>query len=153
MIITPKNTFEPNREYALRIVKDNITRLAGENAWETSEKIAEWGLGHGLDAKTVGVADGNGYWDALTGAPLIGLKGGSLVLVPHDGMSSDGKWYFSYAPYCIDHFVKDNAAILQQGYVFGGEAAVSKQAEDACKAVTKNASGDDTESDEIEIGA
>ena len=27
MIITPKNTFEPNREYALRIVKDNIINM------------------------------------------------------------------------------------------------------------------------------
>ena len=27
MIITPKNTFEPNREYAFRIVKDNIINM------------------------------------------------------------------------------------------------------------------------------
>ncbi|SDY11288.1 regulatory protein, gntR family [Ruminococcaceae bacterium YAD3003] len=27
MIITPKQTFEPNREYAFRIVKDNIINM------------------------------------------------------------------------------------------------------------------------------
>ena len=117
----------------------SVERLGGANAWRTSELIAEWGLKHGLTAQTVGVADGNGYWDALTGAPLIGLRGGSLVLVPHDGPTFDGVWTFAYDPYCIEHFVKSNGGSVEQGYVFGGEGAVSKRAYDACVAATNGA--------------
>ena len=110
-----------------------VERLGGENAWQTSELIAEWGLNNGLTASVVGVADGNGYWDALTGAPLIGRMSGSLVLVPHDDD------VFTYDPYCIDHFVTDNAASIKNGYVFGGPAAVSDTALDACTAATHKA--------------
>lgn len=93
-------------------------------------------LGH-FEPATVGVADGNGYWDALTGAPLVGSRGGALVLVPHGGLSYDGAWRMSYDPYCIDHFVKSHAGSVSRGYVFGGEAVVSKRAFDACAALTR----------------
>ena len=116
----------------------SVTRIGGANAWQTSEKIAKWGLVHGLSASTVGVADGNGYWDALTGAPMIGSKGGSLVLVPHSGPAFDNSWLMSYDPYCIDHFITDNAGSISQGYVFGGEAAVSRTAYDACVRATSS---------------
>ncbi len=118
---------------------DSVERLGGENAWQTSELIAEWGLKNGLSAAVVAVADGNGYWDALTGAPLVGLTGGSLVLVPHDGPTYDNAGTMTYDPYCINHFVTDNAASIKHGYVFGGPAAVSDTALDACTAATHKA--------------
>ena len=97
--------------------------MAGENAWRTSQLVADWGVARGLSADGMGVADGNGYWDALTGAALCGRLGSVLVLVPHDGPAAAGG-SLSDDPWCIDAFVAPRAAGISRGYVFGGEAAV-----------------------------
>lgn len=98
----------------------SITRLGGNDAWETSQKIADWELSRGMVATATGVADGVGYWDALCGAALCGKNNSPLVLVPHDDKATG----FKYDPYCIDHFVKSNADTIATGYVFGGEKVV-----------------------------
>ena len=98
-------------------------RLAGDNAWQTSTLVAEWGMSLGMSADGVGIADGNGYWDALTGAALCGARGSVLVLVPHDGSTSDGGW-FAYDSYCIDNFIAKHADLIDDVVVFGGSSAV-----------------------------
>lgn len=112
-------------------------RLGGANAWETSNIIAEWALDAcGFSTYAVGIADGNGYWDALTGAPLCALMGAPLLLVPHDGVTAQGDC-FTYDPYCIDNYVRTHKDDLELGFVFGGPAAVPESAMEALKAATR----------------
>ena len=98
--------------------------------------MAERALALGMAADGVGVADGNGYWDALTGAALCGRSGAPLVLVPRDGASSEG-WGLSYDPHCIDAFVRPHAPEISKGRVFGGEASVPASTLEALKEATK----------------
>lgn len=101
----------------------DVTRVSGQNAWETSEKVAEYGQSLGMSANSLGVADGNYYYDALTGAALCAKNNSVLVLVPHTGPSYDGD-DFAYDPYCIDNFITANKASINNVYVFGGVNSV-----------------------------
>ncbi len=124
------------------ISSGSIARMAGTDAWHTSARIAEYALSGKADAKLgidkLGVADGNGYWDALTGAALCGKNGSVLLLVPHDGSTSQGDT-FRYDPYCIDKVVKKRADQIDTGYVFGGEAVVPRSTFEALKGATARA--------------
>ena len=76
------STLPPSAEAALAAAgASRVERLAGGTAWETSAKVAERALTLGMSADGVGAADGNGYWDALTGAALCGHSGAPLMLV------------------------------------------------------------------------
>ncbi|NPD32112.1 leucine-rich repeat protein [Eggerthellaceae bacterium zg-997] len=120
------------------IASGDVRRLAGDNAWQTSARIAEYALSQGMSIDKLGIADGNGYWDALTGAALCGKNGSVLLLVPHDGPTSEGD-AFRFDPYCIDTVVKKRASAIDGGYVFGGEAAVPKPTLEALKRATARA--------------
>ena len=114
----------------------SYVRLWGADAWHTSAAIADFAVDElEMSADKVGVADGNGYWDALTGAALCGRNGAALVLVPRDGTTSDG-YEFSYDPYCIDAFVAKRASSIASGYVFGGPAAVPESTMAALESAT-----------------
>ncbi len=121
------------------IASGKVVRMAGADAWQTSARIAEYALSGKADVKLsidkLGIADGNGYWDALTGAALCGKNGSVLLLVPHDGPTSEGD-AFRFDPYCIDTVVKKRAADIDGGYVFGGEAAVPKSTFEALRRAT-----------------
>ncbi len=117
----------------------SIQRLAGGDAWKTSAVIAERQIEvvpGSID--TVGIADGNGYWDALTGAALIGKAGGVMLLVPHNGPNADGS-AFSYDPHAIDAVLGRHAGEVSHGFVFGGTAAVPQSTMDAAKSAAKPA--------------
>ena len=113
------------------VAGSSVERLGGANAWETSKLIADWGLAHGMSADNMGVADGAGYWDALTGAALCGKNASVLVLVPRDF-----DW-FTYDPYCIDEFVAPNKSRIGTGYAFGGEEVVPASTFEALEAATE----------------
>ena len=65
---------------------------------------------------SLGVATGNGYWDALAGAALCGING-SVLLLADDNNSSSASAVLSS--------VKDSVGTAR---VFGGPAAVSEKA-------------------------
>lgn len=116
--------------------KQRVARFAGENAWQTSVAIADAiAKQNPLGIEFVALADGNGYWDALTGSAFLGIRGGALLLVPHDGSNSEGGM-FSYDPFVIDNFIKKNASKISAGFVFGGEAAVPESTMDAARKAT-----------------
>lgn len=121
------------------IASGKVVRMAGVDAWQTSARIAEYALSGKADVKLsidkLGIADGNGYWDALTGAALCGKNGSVLLLVPHDGPTSEGD-VFRFDSYCIDTVVRKRASAIDGGYVFGGEAAVPKSTFEALKRAT-----------------
>lgn len=97
--------------------KAKATRFAGSDAFDTSNKIAEYMVKSGLlgDAN-VGVANGllyNGV-DALSGSALMGKRSGVILLTSGDGGGAT-----------IDGFMKSHGSKVARAYVFGGTAVVT----------------------------
>ncbi len=90
----------------------NITRLAGANSIATSQVIASWEIDQGMSTKNMCVATGEGYWDALAGAPLAGKEGSVLVL------SNPNRYE------AIDQVYDPLTTNVTLGHVLGGTAAV-----------------------------
>lgn len=91
-------------------------RLAGNDAIQTSARIASWCVANrNMNPNYMGVATSGGYHDALAGAALCGKNYSVLILVNKAGTNLYG----------IDNFVAGKARIINHGYVFGGEAAVN----------------------------
>lgn len=63
-------------------------RLAGANRYATSVAVAEAGVEAGLDARTLWVATGRNFPDALAAGPAAARAGSPLLLV--DGTDADG---------------------------------------------------------------
>ncbi len=104
----------------------NATRLAGNNAYGTSKKIAEFCLSQGMTAAHMGVATGRSYYDALSGAMLCG-KNNSILILADDKNSNN-----------VNGVIKPNKAQLKMNcYVFGGPAAVSDTVYKAIEAASK----------------
>ncbi len=98
-------------------------RLAGNTAYGTCKKVAEFCLQNGMTASHMGVATGRSYHDALAGAALCGKMNSILVLA--DDKNSGN----------VDKVVKPNKAALREScYIFGGASAVSAKVESALKA-------------------
>lgn len=97
-------------------IRDGISveRCWGETCYETSSRIATFCVDNGMSANGMGVATGESYYDALTGAALCGKNGSALVLVSDTNRNA------------IDWFGDNNKNSVIHGYVFGGTAAVSK---------------------------
>ena len=97
-----------------------LGRFAGADAIETSELVAEFGVGSmQMSSNWMGVATTDGYWDALAGAALCGRKGSVLVLA--NGPKADS----------VTNFMNTRASSIADFYIFGGTAAVSKATENA----------------------
>lgn len=101
-----------------------IERLAGKTAVGTSQVIAEFELSQDMSADGMAVATRDGYWDALTGASMCGHDNSVLVLVADDDRSA------------VSDFVAVHADQIGQGYIFGGDTAVSANTFDALVAAT-----------------
>ena len=92
-----------------------VMRLAGNDRYETSGKIADYAIQQGiLSAEGMAVATGSNYPDALAGSALCGKKASVLVLVNDSNMQ--------YA----SNIVEKVASTMSQGYVLGGTGAVSE---------------------------
>lgn len=102
-----------------------ISRLGGQTAGDTSAMIAAY------DVQTCGasdagavVASSDGYWDALTGAALCGVRNTALILIDDDDTAA------------IKRFIEPIKNTFKTGYVLGGSTAVSKEAFDLLVSVT-----------------
>lgn len=89
-----------------------ITRLSGADRYATSVAVATFAAGNGLSWSPVFVVSGESFPDALAGAPLVGKRGGVLLLT-RDGSTA------------ATDAVASHASAISQGYVLGGEASVS----------------------------
>ena len=87
-------------------------RIWGDDAVETSDKVASFGIEQGLSANNLGVATSSGYWDALAGAAFCGKLGSVLVVV-------NGPDALTISSFAFAH--KD---AISQAYLFGGPAAL-----------------------------
>ena len=94
------------------IAANNIVRKAGGGAIETSVHTANYGVSLGMSSDKMGVATGNGYWDALTGGAFCGKNNAVIALINTSNRSS------------IGNFVVPNKGSISTGYVFGGPLAV-----------------------------
>ena len=89
----------------------STTRIAGRDRFETSARVAEWAQAHGLSWKTVAIASGASFPDALAGSALAGTKGAVTLLC--SAGSGDAASALSA-----------HAADVQDLLVLGGTAAV-----------------------------
>ena len=106
------------------IAKKNISRIAGNTAVDTSAKIAEYGLSHGMTINGMGIATSQNYPDALAGAALCGYNNSVLLLADDKAMQNTS-------------FPKKYKADFANGYVFGGTLAVSDKVVKALEAAVK----------------
>ena len=112
IIVGGKSAVSENVEKQLSKMGIKIKiRLGGKNAASTSRLIARWGIKNGMNANNMGIATGQSYADALSGAALCG-KLNSVLLLASDQSTSNTSFPKSY---------KKN---IRKGYVFGGESAV-----------------------------
>lgn len=95
-----------------------VTRLSGDNRFETAVKVSQEGFR--LGAGTVVVATGQGYADALSGVTLAHAYGAPLLLVSGDSTPQSVR----------EEIVRLKATTV---LVLGGEAAVSQAAADQLK--------------------
>jgi putative cell wall-binding protein len=56
------------------------TRKGGSNRYETGALVITWALAHGLEFKTIGLATGESFADALSAGPMLGSCNGPIVL-------------------------------------------------------------------------
>ena len=93
---------------------NTVIRLAGDNAYDTSLKIADWCIAEQeFKLNQVGIATGTGYWDALAAGAACGQAKSVLILAADENTTA------------VDKFVKPHAADINMGIVYGGNASVS----------------------------
>lgn len=68
-------------------VKTQWTRLAGDNALQTMQKISQKGFEGG--ASVVVIASSEGYWDALSASSIAGAKGAPVLLSGPSKLSAE----------------------------------------------------------------
>ena len=108
----------PTQLTDIGISSDNVRRLAGSGAYDTSLKIATWELENGMSVSTMGLATGEGYWDALTGAALCG-KNNSILVLANDAPDH----YERLAAFqSLESHIKNGGTKV---YVFGGSSVIS----------------------------
>ncbi|WP_347548755.1 cell wall-binding repeat-containing protein [Pseudalkalibacillus hwajinpoensis] len=98
-----------------------VKRVAGNNRYETSVKIAET-----FDFENVSVffANGDIFIDALPGSPFAAAMGAPVILMKQDGLTKEVEDYL-------------NSSISREYYLLGGEAAISKPVEDRINKLAK----------------
>jgi lactocepin len=99
-------------------------RLSGNNALETSAKIARYTSRNGLSYDRMGIATSQDFPDALAGAALCGINRSVLLLADDRAMQNTD-------------FVKGVASQISAGYVFGGPLAVGDKTMKALENATK----------------
>lgn len=77
-------------EAALAKAVPTVTRLYGQNAYDTAKAIVSAGSLFKTGG-TVIVATGGGYWDALAASGLAGRLGAPLLITPKDSLASQTK--------------------------------------------------------------
>ena len=91
-----------------------VQRIYGQTMINTSQAVAEFALGQGMQVNKMGIATTNGYYDGLAASPLLGKNNSVLVLTDSKDLSAINNVYVNGK--------KKN--IVSQAYIFGGKFAV-----------------------------
>lgn len=102
-------------------IKSASERVSGNDRYETSVKISKTGWADG--AECVIIANGEGYADALSAAPLSKVKNAPILLTEKDNLNDK----------VLQEIERLNA---KQIIIIGGEGSVSKNVEDLIKSQT-----------------
>ena len=96
-------------------VVENISRMAGDNAYETARLFANRCLQDGMVATGAALTTAGSYYDALSAGTLCGRANAPLLYVD-EGYASSAQTFFT-----------NNVSTFVKGYVLGGYAAVSQE--------------------------
>lgn len=96
----------------------NVSRVWGEIALDTSAEVAKFAVSEGMKLTYLTVATSDGYWDALSAAPVCGENESVLVLVSSGGDYRALDAIYTYAPDSV-----------QRGYIIGGTSVIPEKVE------------------------
>ena len=111
---------------------DQLNRIAGANACATSSDFAEFCLSEGMTADGIGLATSETELDALAGAAFCGKNNAPLLLASNNTQNDN-----AYDMQVIDGFLKNHAALIDGGFLFGGEYYLPASVKEACEAATR----------------
>lgn len=100
-------------EAQVRGVCGEVVRIAGETAYDTSERFAGVSIAEGMVADGFGLATCGGYWDALTGGALCGRNGSVLLLADRGNTAA------------VTNLLGGFEGPVSRGYLFGGTMSLS----------------------------
>ncbi|MFO0705031.1 MAG: cell wall-binding repeat-containing protein [Candidatus Andersenbacteria bacterium] len=103
---------------------DTVNRYAGNNRFETAVAIADAFFSGANTPRTIGIANGLGFADALTGGRHSGLNNRPLLLVTPTSLPTPTSDYLTV-----------NAAPIAEGNVYGGTVVVPDSIKQAVEAV------------------
>ncbi len=105
-----------------------VTRIGGVDRYAAAIGIAHHGAGLGMTWKSLGLASGNAFADALCGGVAQGQSGtGSMILLTRGDRLSDG----------VAIELRDHRSAIGLLRVFGGSATVQPQTRAAAAAVLR----------------
>jgi len=113
---------------ALNAGATGVTRVSGDNRFETAANLAQFAVSQRAWAtwEYVGVATGRNFPDALSGSAAAGRRGGVLLLTAPDALSAPASQALS-----------TNASAVRTALVFGGTGAVSGSVCDQVRSVLR----------------
>ena len=103
-------------------VVNNISRMAGDDAYETARLFANRCLEDGMQMNGAAVTTAQSYYDALCAGPLCGRANAPILYADEEYTESAEAFFTTYAPF------------FNRGYVLGGYSAVPKSVVQELKA-------------------
>ncbi len=109
----------------------SVDRTAGANRWDTSAKLADAAVAHGMEATTTWLATGSNWPDSLSAAPVVGSTaptvaagGGVLLLVDGDDLDASAE---------TRNWISANSGAIDRIRVVGGTAVISDTVRDQAR--------------------
>lgn len=109
IIVGGESTVSPRVSEEIKGAGIKVARVSGKNRYETSKSI---GQTYYRNVNVIGLADGDNFPDALSGAVLAGKMQFPILLTNKNNLDPT-----------VTSFVKDNG--VSRAYIFGGEKSVS----------------------------
>ncbi len=103
-------------------VVNNISRMAGDDAYETARLFANRCLEDGMQMNGAAVTTAQSYYDALCAGSLCGRANAPILYADEEYIESAETFFTTYAPF------------INRGYVLGGYSAVPKSVVQELKA-------------------
>ncbi len=101
-----------------------VDRLGGDDRYQTSALVAQYGVDNGMVWDGVGIATGTNFPDSLAGGVALGLYRSVLLLTPGDALHPAAATK-----------LEDNAGDIKSVVILGGPAAVSDAVETAINTI------------------
>ncbi len=93
-----------------------VTRVAGADRYETSRKLAEWGMDHYRMTPSILLVTGTNFPDGLTAAGLSAFTNGPVLLTHPESLSAQVKaFYQEYGPAELPSYVIGGTPSITSG--------------------------------------